>query len=188
MIANHSLLIPTEPQFFDVFALAFRTKILAYFSWLNECFLAAEQRFGDSKGRIISFPGALWNNKEYVNLLPDGHLGNYAYWDIEDGQTFDAISAFPQTTLQAGLVVFFDYRDLYPADWQTRTIENVKSDMIAFFQTKGWTGASLRVDSISTESSNVYRGYDHGEMKAQFRMKPYGVIRIDCTIKLSDVC
>lgn len=180
---NRDVLLPSSPQMLEPLLTEMRTKLLAYFSWLDEAYLMAEPRQADRiDGDNYIYPGVLAGGQEYLNMLPDRHLKNYSYFDAASTDDIEWMRTRAKVQKQIGLVFFFSYKDLYPSTWQSSTIERVKSDVLQFFHETAFAAGQVRPISFDQTAERIYDGYDHEEIDRQFLMKPYGALRInlDC--------
>ena len=187
--ANHPAYIPQTPKLFENVAIEMRTKLLAHFDWLTNAYLIAERRIKrDGDGRELRYPAVQVRGTEYVNLLPDAHLKNHSYIETGGTDAIDYHRARSQVQTEVGLVFFFNYRDLYPAEWQSSTIERVKSDVLDFFAQTAFSTAQIKPIRFLDTAPGIYQDYDYWEINHQFLMKPYGALRVDLSINYFQNC
>lgn len=180
---NRAAFIPSSPQMLEPLLIEMRTKLLAHFSWLDESYLIAEPRQAERMdGSTYTYPGVLAGNLEYLNMLPDRHLKNYAYFEASEQDEIDWMRTRAKVQKEIGLIFFFNYKDLYPSTWHSSTIERVKSDVLEFFHETAFTAGQVRPVSFEQTAAEIYAGYDYEEIDRQFLMKPFGALRInlDC--------
>jgi len=180
---NRTAFIPSSPQMLEPLAIEMRTKMLAYFDWLNYAYLFAEPQRGKTQGGSeYIYPAVLAGDTEYLNMLPDRHLKNYSYFEVSDSDELEWMRTRAKVQKRIGLIFFFSYKDLYSSTWQSSTIERVKSDVLQFFHETAFTAGQVRPISFDQTAERIYDGYDHEEIDRQFLMKPYGALRInlDC--------
>ena len=186
---NRDVFIPSDPQLFEVLAIEMRTKLMDYFTWLDQAYLIAERRIETNTSNTQTvFPGLLAGNAEYINALPDAHKLNYSYFEIDNPTDIDWSRTRAQITHEVGLIFFFNYKALYPADWRTSTIERVKSDVLRFFHATSFAAGQVRPLSFDVTADAIYANYDHDEANQQFLMKPWGALRINLEVKYFQKC
>lgn len=157
----------------------------ANLSWLTNAFGVVNKRVKKKDGKEYTFPG-LGNTKEYDNLLPDTKLGNYSYFDIEDGSDYEIIGSMIRTPFKCKIVFWWYWPDLYN-DWEDRSIEDVKLQILNVLKATNPTNV-VKVFKIYEDADNIYKGYYHQEVDRQFLMRPYGGIAIECEVYPMQVC
>jgi len=186
---NYQPFLPESPALFENVAIEMRTKLLAHFAWLTNAYLVAERRVRRYEdGRELRYPGVQVKGTEYLNLLPDAHLQNHSYLDRTGNDSIDYHRARSQVQTEMGLIFFFDYRDLYPTEWESSTIERVKSDVLNFFAATSFTTAQIKPIRFLDTAAGIYQDYDYWEINSQFLMKPYGALRVDLSINYFQNC
>jgi len=179
---QHPIYLPENPALLENVAIELRTKLLSHFTWLGNAYLIAQRHVKQMDGRDVRFPAVQVRGTEYISVLPDAHLGNHTYLDSGGTDTIDYHRARSRIETEVGLVFFFNYRDVYPTDWQSSTIERVKSDVLDFFAATSFQSAKMRPLRFHTDPAGIYSDYDYWEIKQQFLMKPYGALRIDLSV------
>ena len=77
------------------------------------------------------FPAVYFRQRDYISMLPDGHLGNYCWLDVDDYQDLPyERTDYNEIRAQVGLVFWLDLRTAYPSDYENRTIEHAKNDVL----------------------------------------------------------
>jgi hypothetical protein len=168
------------PKLVDLALLDVQTHLTKKLSWLDYAFGRAERQH-DKDGN--TYPGLYQGNNEYLNLLPDTNIGNYSYFEIDDGQEIYFAQSTDTAknhrfTAEFGLVFFFDFRDVYPGEMDYKTAENVKYSVIEAITTARLNTCSIELTNIYEQAPNVYRGFDHEEIKREFTKRPYGIFKI----------
>jgi len=189
MISTPNIIISSDPQLSDIPITEIGSKLKDKFSWLSQAF-GKVQRLVEMKGNQRQvFPG-VHTKTEYLNLLPDGHIKNYCYFDPVDPLEVETFRRGLQSDLvqSFGVVFWFNYKDIYTDDWNVRTIDNVIADILKFFRNTTFTTCKIVVESIDTETDNIYKGYNHNEIKHQFMMRPYRALRFNIQIRFSEKC
>lgn len=176
-MANYPIKIPSSPALFDTVALEARTKLKAAFSWLDEVYISSHAKV-DEDGRY--FPATEAQGGNYIDLRPDNNLGNYGFFELSQAQELDAVANHKTIlTAEFAFVLFFDYREVYPADYDTRTVENIKSEFLIFFETIRLLSAQMTLTRVTTDKEQIYRGYDVKEIVNKFLIRPFGAIRFE---------
>lgn len=175
----------TNPKLLDVVLARIDAVLLSKLLWLDHAFGKASTLKREQNGREVSFPAVYVGKKEYLNLFPDGHIGNYSFFSIEDGQDVKPQGGRNEFECRFSFIVWFDYRKVYGLNWQNYSIENVKAEVLEALRGT-ITGAQLRISSVYEQAGNIYQGYTDKEIDNQFLMRPYGGLRIDGTLKYNE--
>lgn len=185
--------IPTlaAAKLMDNSLLEIQTAMTASLTWLNGSYGKVQRLKEVKDGKVVSYPAIYTGSdsgKGYQSAMPSTHLGNYSFFVIEDGE-FISTASRSNTIIDAdfGLIFWFDYRSIYPADWKTRTIENVKFEILEFFRTSAFRKSQIQISNSFEEAENIFRGFDHREIENQFLMRPFGGIRINGKIRVSQL-
>jgi hypothetical protein len=164
-------------------------------TWLNAAFGQVQKLKGERDGRTFDYPGIYaggTGSGDYLDLLPDLHLaslGGYSFWHVNEPVTVEHWKHnLGRLEAQAALIVWFDFRKVYPADWKGRSVWNVIQDVLDVLSTG--TGMANFGDELEFfySGETIYRGYTHNEIERQFLMKPYGGFRIEGTIFFNKTC
>lgn len=178
--------VPTlsDPKLIDYVLIELQQALVAGLSWLDHAFGKAQIMKTLKDGREVIYPGVYVGVKDYIKVFPDDHIGNFAFFVVDDGEAVAYIR--PATDIEAnfGLVIWFDLRSVYPspADWQTKTVDNVKEDVLRVLA-GAFIRSQFRVDRVFERPSNVFREFTDKEIETQYSARPYGMIRIDGVIK-----
>ena len=160
MIVKPQILDLSCPALIDKALKGIQDHLTAKLSWLNYAFGKSEKQI-DSDGNV--YPAIYQGFNNYINMLPDSHLGNYCFFEVEDGQDITRLSDYTvnDNKYQAdfNLIFWFDFREVYE-DHERKTIENVKEDVLAALIAANLYGVSLEVTQIYDRAENIYQGYD----------------------------
>jgi|VirMetMinimDraft_7_1064189.scaffolds.fasta_scaffold08928_2 hypothetical protein len=181
--------IPTlaEPKLIDLALLEIQTALTAKLPWLNHAFGKAQRLKEERDGRIVIYPGVYAGSEDYLEVFPDSHIGNFSFFDVDDGEEMNGMNrASIAFEAKIGLVVWFDYRKVYPGDWQQRSIENVKAEVIEALNTSAFRRSSVIFYKAWERSESIYKGYSDKEIMQQFLMRPYGGLKIEFFIKYQE--
>ncbi|MCB0376143.1 MAG: hypothetical protein KDD04_09520, partial [Sinomicrobium sp.] len=186
MNQNATLLTPSPAVLLDQAAIAIggRMKDATYgLPWITEFYGAIERRVKEREGVPYYYPAALADSTglEYIDMMPDALLGNYAYLDGTENQEVEFMRSGSRVKYKVAIVFWFDLRDIYTGDaWKTKTLENVKQTALAWFETASFPEKiSLQIAGIKTKAEDIYRGYSVNEIGQQYLMRPYGGFRFD---------
>ena len=186
MISTPTIPTLTAPKLIDVVLGEFQTDLAAGLAWLDHSFGKAQIMKEVRDGREVVFPGVYVGQRDYLKVFPDEHIGNFSFFVVEDGETINYFRKSSDIQTRFGLVIWFDFRAVYPSDWQTRTIDNVKEDFLRAFAASSFRpGVQISVDKIFERPGNVYREFTDKEIEAQYCMRPWGMIRADGVIRFN---
>lgn len=189
MIATPTMPTPTSPKLWDYAVAELQAELAANISWLTAAFGKAQRKVKEVSGRACRFPAVYSGTGDYLNMLPDGHLGNYCWLDVLDYQDVEnERREYKEIRANVGLVFWLDLRLAYPADYENRTVEHAKSDALAALREIRLTRSALLIDRIAELPENIYRGYDHGEINQQFLMFPYAGFRFEGEMIINESC
>jgi len=187
MIKMPTIPQPVDPKLIDVALLEIQTALTSKLSWLNHAFGKAQKLVELKEKRQVKFPAVYIGKEDYLKMFPDSHIGNFTFFDIEDGQDIAHMGRRVQDyRTKGGLIVWFDFRTVYPNDWQQRTIENVKFDVIEAIKDTTLVQSQIRMSKSWERAEAIYKGYTDKEIDNQFLMRPFGGFRIDFDIKYFD--
>ncbi len=182
--------IPTlaDATLIDKAFLEIQTSLVAKLDWLDHAFGKAQRLKKMTDGKVVIYPGVYVGQEEYLNVFPDEHIGNFTFFDMEDGEDLDHKGRGNiNFTASFGLIVWFDYRKVYPNDWQQRTIENVKAEVIDALKRTLTRQSSITLTRTWERSENIYKGYTNKEVRQQFLMRPYGGFKIEGDITFKEL-
>lgn len=188
-MATPTIPIKTDARLIDKVLDELASKLKASLAWLDFAFGKGERLFRkDARGRVLSFPVIYTNaraGKDYFPLLPNTELGNFSWFDVQGPQTLQGPPGRQHRELatNVGLIVWFDFRKVYPTDNTKRTVENVKAEVLEALLSGSLQNGAFRLKDIEERAERVYRGYTIDEVDVQFRMRPYGCFRINMEIR-----
>lgn len=190
MIATPTIPTPTAPKLWDYAVSELQTELTGNISWLPAAFGKAQRRVKvGPDGREIRFPAVYSGKGDYLSMLPDGHIGNYSWLDVDDYQELQGERhEYAELRANIGLVFWLDLRTAYPSDYENRTIEHAKYDVLAALKSIRLTRSVLLIDRVAERVENIYRGYTHGEVERQFLMYPYTGFRLDGEMIVKEAC
>ena len=180
MITTPTIPTYSPARLIDAALLEIQDGLTTQLSWLNTAFGKAQRLVRRKDGREVFYPGVWYGEADYLPVFPDGHIGNFSFFDVEDGQTVEREPGFHgEMVADFGLVFWFDFRDVYPVGWELRTTENVKADVLSALKAIKIDRGAFRINQIFERAENMYPGYTISEIDDQFLMRPYGGFRIE---------
>lgn len=167
----------TSPQGIDIAFEELQTALMAGLSWLTIAYGKAQKYVrDDGAGRPVYYPAVYAGKKDYLGVFPDEHLGNYSFFDVQDGET---VEYYKGGRAKVGLVFFFDFAEVYPLDWESRSIENVKNDVYTVIDDASLKYSRHQILAYYEQTENIFKGYTHREIDNLFRMRPFGMFRVE---------
>jgi hypothetical protein len=165
--------------------------LLANLDWLDTAFGKCQklQKYAPDGKTKINYPGIYIGNAsaDYVNLLPDQTIGNnYSYIDVISDIDYENIGRHITPKFKFKIVFWFYWPDVY-ADWQSRSIEEVKAQVLNVLTATSYTG-TIEIFSISEDAKSIYAGYTHQEIEKQFLERPYGGFAVECEVQGVPAC
>lgn len=190
MISYNVPAVPTitDPVGIDAFLLPVQEEIVARLPWLAHCFGKCQRLADvDERGAPHYYPAVYTGQIEYWKAFPTDEIGAFAFFDV--GKSEKIVQIGPglgyDATLGAGLVLAFDYRAVYPEDWQTRTIDHVKGQVLEVLRNARTRGGRLTVVGTEEDETGIYPGYDPRPIEARFLMRPFGALRVNLKLEYS---
>ena len=189
MITTPTIPTLSSPQLIDVALLEIQTALTGGLSWLDQAFGKAELVTDKVDNRTVRIPAIYTGGIEYLKMLPDNHIGNFSFFDVEDGEEIEW-SEYGTDYINAriSLILWFDYRDVY-VDPNNRSIENVKKDVKDVLKAMRLTRSHVTFDRFFDQFQNVYGRYQVDHIQNKFWMRPFGCLRIEGDIRIKEkVC
>lgn len=188
-ISNPTITTITDPQLWDYVLSPFQIALEGGLTWLGAAYGKAERRTRERDGLQIIYPAVYANAKDYLNVMPDGHLGNFTFFNIQDGWDVQTLSRrFRVLNATASLIGWYDFRTIYPLDWEERTNQHVIFAVLDAIRYTTAAGMSWEVIQIWEQGPNIYEGFSSPEIDNQYLMRPYGGFRIDIQISFDENC
>lgn len=166
----------------------FEKGLARHLPWLDNVFGKSERVTKQTpEGKVLRLPTYYYSIDDYEELTPSDSLGNYAYFEIEDGQdvTMDHGGA-ALITADFSLVVWLDFRKLQGTD--SRDKESIKREILTALNSIVSDNGSISVTNVYERAENVFSGYDIDEVDNQCLMHPYGGFRFEGRIMSRDLC
>lgn len=183
-----------DPKMIDIVFSEIQTALTTKLAWLDGAYGKAQRLKRLKDDRQIVYPAiytGTTQGKGYEDASPSDHFGNYCFfvtYDPEEIIMWNKINVDLRS--QFGLIFWFDFRKIYPTDWQRRTIDNVKSEVVEFFRSTSFRNSQVTISRFYEDAENIYRTFTDKEIDNQFLMRPFGGFRIEGTVKYfaKDIC
>ena len=181
-----------NPTFIDESLLEFQFVLQDKLSWLNTAYGKSEKRKDNSTGTLSIFP-AIYSDgrtkKEYIKLFPDSHLGNFSFFTISEGYVADIRrSRQGKVQFDFGLIFWFDFRTIYPNNWQNKSTQNVMELVLDVLKTTRFRRSSVELSEIFEEPDNIYAGFTHRDIDQKTHYRPFGGFRINGSVTFRTRC
>jgi len=188
MIRNATTPVLIDPKLIDLALLEIQEGLIASLPWLNVAHGKAKAIKSLKNNVEIVGPAVYVGKAEYLPVFPDVHQGCFSFFSVKDGEEVQSESLGNyRFTSEVGLIFWFDFRKIYPLEWQERTIDNVKFDIITAIKSLRLRRSTLILSRTWEKGENIYREYTDREIKNQFLMRPYGGLRFDFDITYNEI-
>lgn len=179
---------PANPVLIDRVLASLQDTLVAKLSWLDFAFGRA-QRLVTKKGNVdYYYPGVFTGDKEYRNVLPGEHTGNFSFFVISDPQTVDYVQHQRNNiTATFSLIFWYNLSKIYSGTNERKT-EQVKAEILKVITEAILPAGRITVEKIYEQAENIYKGYSLKEIETQFLMHPFGGIRIEGEILVKESC
>lgn len=158
-------------------------------SWLNYAFGKVAKLNQIINEREYAYPAIYLENAEYQSVLPDDKLGNFSFFEVDDPQTF--VSYLPQKSglrVKVAIIFWYSLATVYNDKKQLYT-EEVKDNVLRLINTPGLLkSGSIMIERLFEKAENIYKGYSLKQVDSQYLMYPYAGMRIECEIKIHELC
>lgn len=164
--------------------------------WLDVAFGRAQRITRMVEGRQVVTPNVFcggWNGhgkNDYIEVSPDSHIGNFAFFDLEDPQTLDTSVWSRQVSVPFSVIFWFDLRKIY-TNGENRNVAFLEAQVLDLLNGRGgWHLEEGRValTRIYERVENIYRGYTLSEVDNQFLMHPFAGFRIEGVLAFNEFC
>ena len=188
--------VSTDPRMLDRVCLDMGQKLMDGLDWLDQCYGKAEERVKLVEGKEYVYP-AVYHDDEYLDMLPGavvdakGNNQNYGFFHagpVNIEGYHNAQNLWMESTIS--LILWFDLRTVYPDDHNVRSLENVKAEVIRFFNIPRFQTTFLRwrLLSIDEKGRRVFREYSWREVRNQDIMRPNGCLRVNIWVRWLELC
>jgi len=176
----------TDPKLIDAALDPLLVELSSGLDWLRTAYGRCEAIAVDDSYRnyvpavFVGKGGNTGADNEYLGLLPDDRLGSFSFFDVVGRQEYlSPQGSAPRIRFEAGLVVWFDFRDVFDDGSDGMSVENVKASVLAILNT---SVVGMSIAGTFDRVPEVYRGYDYTNLQSMFAQRPYGCFRINTVI------
>lgn len=176
----------TDPALIDAALEPLLVELSTGLDWLRTAYGRCEALAVDNTYRkytpavFVGRGGNSGANDEYLGMMPDGRLGSFSFFDVTGDQEYlSPQGSAPRIRFDAGLVVWFDFRDVFDDDGVGKSVENVKAAVLAILDA---STVGMVVESVVDRVPDVYRGYDYTGLQSMYAQRPFGCFRVNTSI------
>lgn len=159
----------SNPVAVDAFIVEFNSKITTLLSWLNNPLGRIQPVHRKMKNRLVQVPAMHDYNGEYIEVYPSDTLTNYSWFSLGDTEPVGR-SKF---LINADFNLFLNLQEIYPLVINSRDLENVKLEIYEALETITLRSGAIRINRISEDYRDVYRGFDLAAQQDKYFMQPY---------------
>lgn len=176
----------TDPKLFDSALLEIQGKLVASLPWLDYAYGKAQRMVKDNNGRAEYYPGVYIGGADHASVFPNDQIGNFSFFDVDRKQPIDSLDRQGYNVeADVGLVFWFDFRKVYPDDFEARSLDNVRFDVLEVFRTMILRKSQFKITGTAEEAVDIYPRYRDKEIDTQFLMRPFGGFRLNLFLRLS---
>jgi len=183
---NPQIAVLKEPTGIDYVLQEVQIILATRLTWLTYVFGKAERKVEMNDNKKVVFPAVYTGGKDYLKVFPDSKIGSFCFFDFEDGEELDMNRTNVDCMSKFSLIFFFDFRTVYPDDWQERSLQHVKQQVIELFRSSTFQFSQIRINKIFEHAPNIYKNYTDKEIQNQFTMRPFGGFRVEGIIKYKE--
>ena len=168
----------TSPQLLDRALAYLQTHLETKISWLDKAYGKCELHIQDGKRLPRVYAGA----KEYITLNNDERLNNFSFFNVTKGNTI-VWRGMQKAGFKDSLdiILFWDYEDVYGANHETYSIENIKQDVITAL--RSFAQPLIRFEPISFDDVNPYAPFSVDTI-----IRPYGALKVSGLLTYDEKC
>lgn len=178
-----------SPSLMDRVVASLQDGLAKSLPWLDHAFGIAERLVKEQDGVRRYTPNIYLGGDEYLLLLPDQGLGNFAFFTIDDPEQVEwSVGDTSRLTATFSLIVWLDMRTVED-DNDERNTEAIKAQVLRALNGGIWvrTG-SISLSAIYSRAENVFAGFTLDEVDNQFLMSPYTGFRFEGMMMVKDDC
>lgn len=132
---------------------------------------------------------AYGGNEDYVDLMPNGKKGNYAFLYADNyslrSDNPRHIGQFVSDEIKLDLIMFFNFNKVNPNDPDSFSEVEIIYQVQSAISDKN--GLSLDFGNVYTEPDEVFRQVDISNIDQNLMRRPYGCFRMEILAKANDL-
>ena len=157
-------------------------------AYFDNIFGIAERTVKIIDGRKYFTPCWYTGKGEYLGLLPDDKLGNYAFFTLDEPQEIEHEQGLQNRyTCGFNIIVWGRFDSTTDVDGD-RNREAFKSELLRVIEGTWMKRGYFLLDRIYERAENVFQGYTTDEVDNQYFMQPYFGYRIHGELTITDEC
>lgn len=181
-----------NPMLFDRVIAEIQKGLKDNLLWLDHSFGKAQRITKQINGKTYMFPAVYMGmGNEYRDVSPDSNLGNFCFFVLSEPQTIGWIpNQQGSMSTPFSIIFWFDIRKVYPLKYNERNIDSIKAEILKSLNLKiKTTTGNYSFNKVWELSENIYKEY-RGilELDNQFLMHPYGGLRFDGILNITEDC
>lgn len=180
-IRTPTLMTITDPKGLDRALGDLGAKLLTKLSWVDNGFGLAHRVKTEHGFEPVVYEVDGINN---MPVLPDESLGNFFFFDRYEQDVLNGWGGrrIVEVKTRLGIVFWGDLRQVYSADWQQRTREHVKEEVLTALKSSNSPTGKVEVDQVFYDNVHIYPNYTIEELQYQHLMRPFFGFRVDFDI------
>lgn len=172
-----------DPKLLDASLLEIQTALSERLAWLDHVYGKAQRMVQLVEGRPEYYPAVYTGGEEHGNVLPNDQIGNFSFFDVAKSQDIETYNRRDYNiSTKAGLVFWFNYKSIYPDDWERRSLDNVRFEVLEVLRKLVVQKSQITVLGTVEDATSMYPGYRNQEVDDQFLMRPFGGFRVNLSL------
>ena len=157
-------------------------------SYLNNIYGLAERTVKMIQGKKFFSPSWFLGGVDYIDLLPDGYLGNYVFFTLDEPQEIEHQQGLQNRYTCGFNIILWAKFDNSSDTYGDRNREAIKSEFMKVVEGTWMKRGYFLIDRIYERAENVFQGFTTDEVDNQYLMQPYYGFRFHGEITITDVC
>lgn len=179
------------PVFFDTIITQVQDALAVGLPWLDHIFGQSQTLIRLRDKKEFKYPGVHIKKGRYQSVHPDQGLGNFSFFILHDPQEIkedQSTHGLDLVECNFSLVLWFNMDKVF-GKINDRNMEVIKAQVLKVLKRDLFLKSGrLKVTSLSQEASTVYKGYDLKEVDTQYLMQPFGGLRLEGTLQITETC
>ena len=181
------MIIPEKHYLFDSLIYEINETASEVF-WLKNAFGKCQTLKSIKDGKEFVYPAIYKGEGQYLSLFPDTLLGNYSFFVLNKPYEFINFAKYKNNRLKTAYswILFVNISSIYGEDY--RNTEKLKVEIIKFLSHNTFKNGSLVINSIVEDGKDVFNEWTSREVKEQYLMFPYVVVRVNGEMIVNEQC